>query len=66
MKKIMLLLVGIMIAGVMVSGCGQKQEAAENAPAVEQAAPAAGDQAVPAAGENTPAATQAAPVAPAQ
>ena len=68
MKKLMMLLMGIMIAGVMVSGCGQKQEAAqEGAPAVEQAAPGApAEQAAPAAGENTPAAQQAAPAAPAQ
>jgi hypothetical protein len=62
MKKLMMMLLGILIAGAMVSGCGQKQEAAQEAPAMEQAAPAA-DQAAPAAGENTPVAEQAAPVA---
>lgn len=63
MKKLMMLLMGILIAGVMVSGCGQKQEAAqEGAPVVDQAAPAAPADQV-AAGENTPAAQQAAPVA---
>jgi hypothetical protein len=66
MKKLMMLLMGIMIAGMMVSGCGQKQEAAqEGAPAVEQAAPGAPVEQAPAAGENTPAAQQAAPAAPA-
>ena len=49
MKKLMMLLMGIMIAGMMVSGCGQKQEAAqEGAPAVEQAAPGAPAEQAPA------------------
>jgi hypothetical protein len=66
MKKLMMLLMGLMIAGLMISGCGQKQEAAqEGAPAVEQAAPAAPAEGAVAAGENTPAAQQAAPAAPA-
>lgn len=55
MKKLVSLLLGIVFIGslMMVGGCAPKQEAAQQAPAMEEAAPVAG--------ENTPSAEQAVP-----
>ncbi len=69
MKKLLALMLTVVLGGslLMVAGCAPKQEATEQAPAME--APAAeegmptGEEGVPAAEEAAPAAEEAAPAA---